>query len=312
MTEPLAWDQLPDAVRTHYPWPGAYHVAASGHRQHYLDEGKGSVLLMVHGNPTWSFYWRRLVQEFSATHRCIVPDHIGAGLSDMPDDWTYRLQDHIDNLVSLIDHLDLHDITLLVHDWGGAIGLGAALARPDRVARLVVFNTAVFMEHVPLAIRFSRLPGVGEVAVRATSAFLRGGMFRSIMKPTTMKNGVAAGYHAPYKGYRRRIGHLRFIRDIPLEDGHPTRQTIDRLDREITQLASKPLTFIWGDKDFVFTPRFLHEHWLKKFPDAEVHQIPEAGHWVVEDAHEQIVPLVRDFLARHPLAGESADEGADA
>ena len=301
MTAPLPWDQLPDAVRALYPWPGAYVETPAGHRQHYLDVGQGHTLLMVHGNPTWSFYWRRLVAELSPTHRCVVPDHIGAGLSEMPEAWTYRLQDHIDNLVALIDHLDLRDITLLVHDWGGAIGLGAALARPDRVARLVVFNTAVFMERVPLAIRFSRLPGVGELAVRATSAFLRGGMYRSIIRTETMANGVSEGYHAPYRGYARRIGHLRFIRDIPLEDGHPTRATIDRLDREITQLAGKPLVFLWGSRDFVFTPRFLHEHWLKKFPDAEVHELPDAGHWVVEDAHDAIVAHLRDFFARHPL-----------
>ncbi len=292
---------LPAEVRAHYPWPGAFHTAKSGHQQHYLDEGEGEVLLMVHGNPTWSFYYRRLVAELSADYRCVVPDHVGHGLSDKPQDWSYRLQDHIDNLVSLIDHLDLHDITLLVHDWGGAIGFGAALARPDRIRRLVVFNTAVFMEKVPLTIRTARKRVFGEAAILGLNGFLRGGLMQGVVDRKRMKNGVGAGYFAPYDSPANRIGHLKFIRDIPLEEGHPTRETIDRLDREVESLNTLPTMFLWGDRDFVFTPRFLHEHWLKKFPEAEVHQFPDAAHWVVEDAHELIVPRIRDFLANNPL-----------
>jgi len=294
------WDSLPDNVKQHYPWPGEYFTTASGHQQHYLDEGSGDPMLMVHGNPTWSFYYRRLVQHFSSTHRCVVPDHIGCGLSEMPEDWTYRLQDHIDNLVALIDHLDLKDITLLVHDWGGAIGFGAALARPDRIKRLVVFNTAVFMEKVPWSIRFARKPLVGETMVRGLNAFIRASLLWNLTDRGRLGDGVGEGYGAPYKSFDKRVGHLRFIRDIPLEDGHPTRETIERLDRDVVTLADRPTVFIWGDKDFVFTPRFLHEHWLKKFPEAEVHQFEDAAHWVVEDAHERIVPIVEDFLARHP------------
>jgi len=296
------YESLPAEVRRHYPWPGAFHTAASGHQQHYLDEGTGEVLLMVHGNPTWSFYYRRLVAELSSDYRCVVPDHVGSGLSDKPEEWTYRLQDHIDNLVSLIDHLDLNDVTLLVHDWGGAIGFGAALARSERIRRLVVFNTAVFMEKVPLSIRFARKPLIGEAMVQGLNGFLRGGLIRGIVDRKRMRDGVGAGYSAPYDSYRNRLGHLKFIRDIPLEDGHPTRATIDRLDREVDSLARLPTMFLWGDRDFVFTPRFLHEHWLKKFPEAEVHQFPDAAHWVVEDAHDEIVPLIRDFLQRNPLA----------
>src|SRR4029077_21135086 len=105
---------------------------------HYLDEGRGEPLLFVHGNPTWSFYWRTLVTGLSDRYRCIVPDHIGCGLSDKPQGWTYNLQGHIDNLVQLIDALDLRDITLVVHDWGGPIGMGAALKHADRIKRIVI------------------------------------------------------------------------------------------------------------------------------------------------------------------------------
>jgi len=296
-----SWAALPEAVRAHYPWSGSDLTLKSGHRLHYLDEGTGDPVLMVHGNPTWSFYWRNLVTALSPTQRCVVPDHIGSGLSDKPQDWTYRLQDHIDNLVALIDHLDLQKITLVVHDWGGAIGFGAALARPDRIARIVVFNTSVFLDHVPLSIRMARWPGVGEALVRGMNGFLRIGLLRAIGDRKRLANGVAAGYLAPYGSYESRIAHLQFIRDIPLESGHPTRATIAGLTEGVPRaFANTPTMFIWGDQDFVFTPRFL-EKWQLLLPGAEVHRFADAAHWVVEDAHERIVPLMHDFLGRHPI-----------
>ena len=117
---------LSPRVRELYPWNGKYIKVADGIRMHYLDEGSGETLLMLHGNPTWSFYWRNMVKEFSSEYRCIVPDHIGCGLSDKPQDWPYQLAGHIANLGKLVDHLGLSDITLVVHDWGGAIGVGLA------------------------------------------------------------------------------------------------------------------------------------------------------------------------------------------
>jgi haloalkane dehalogenase len=304
--EPVNWNDLPSDVRELYPWPGEVAQLSCGHRMHYLDVGKGEPLLMVHGNPTWSFYWRTLVAGLSDRYRCVVPDHVGAGLSDMPEDWTYRLQDHIDNLVELMDRLDLRNVTLLVHDWGGAIGFGAACARPERVARLVVFNTSVFMEDVPASIRFARWKGVGEALVRGLNGFARVALIRAIGDSGRMRGAVRKGYLAPYDSYAHRVGHLRFIRDIPLEDGHPTRVTIERLTREVPEkFASTPTLFVWGDQDFVFTPRFL-ERWRKLLPHGEAHRFADAAHWVVEDAHERILPLVTDFLARHPLPAAGA------
>lgn len=296
----LQHTDLSDSVRQHYPWPGADHTLSSGHRLHYLDEGSGETLLMVHGNPTWSFYWRTLVHGLSSDYRCVVPDHVGCGLSDKPKEFRARLIDHIDNLVELIDHLDLQDITLVVHDWGGAIGFGAALKRPERFKRLVVFNTAVFIMPVPLSIRLSRMPLIGEPAVLGINAFLRIGMFRALVDRSRYKGGVAEGYRAPYNSWENRRAMLKFIRDIPLEDGHPTRETIQWLDDNVASLSHLPTTFIWGMQDFVFTGAFL-DNWLGRFPEAEVHKLEDAGHFVVEDGHERIVPIVRDFLGRHAL-----------
>lgn len=294
------YDALPADVRALYPWPGRNHTLTSGHTMHFVDEGsgEGSPMLMVHGNPTWSFYYRELVKAFAGSHRCVVPDHIGSGLSDKPQRWSYRLQDHIDNLVELIDALELSNITVVVHDWGGPIGLGAAAARRDRIGRLVVFNTSVFMEEVPLSIRACRLPGFGDLVVKGFNAAIRGAMARSLTDRGRMSRAVARGYAAPYPRWADRVGHMGFFRDIPLEPRHPTRATIARLTAEVPEaFADTPTTFLWGDQDFVFTPRFL-ERWLELLPHAQSHRFPDAAHWVVEDAHERIVPLMQDFVDR--------------
>ncbi|MEQ1503759.1 MAG: alpha/beta fold hydrolase [Myxococcota bacterium] len=297
----MNWTELPDDVKRHYPWPGSYLTTSAGHRLHYLDEGKGEVLLMIHGNPTWSFYYRTLVAGLSDRYRCVVPDHVGAGLSDKPQDWTYRLEDHVRNVVELIDHLNLQNVTLVVHDWGGPIGFGAAVQRSDRIARLVVFNTSVFMEHVPLSIRLSRWPGFGELAIQGFNGFVRGAMFRGLGDPSRMKDGVGRGYRAPYRSWSERLGHLKFIRDIPLEDGHPTRAVVEALTTEVpAKFADRPALILWGEQDFVFTGTFL-EKWKTMLPKAEVVTYPDAAHWVVEDAHERIVPRMKAFMEAHPI-----------
>lgn len=292
----MDWVELPADVKRHYPWPGAHLTLSTGHRLHYLDEGKGEPLLMVHGNPTWSFYWRTLVQGLSDRFRCVAPDHLGAGLSDMPEDYPYHLDDHVRNLVELLDHLDLRGVTLMVHDWGGPIGFGAAVERPDRIARLVVFNTAVFHGPVPLSIRACRLPLVGDVLVRGLNGFARAAMIRATAHRARFRDGVAAGYLAPYGAWASRVGHLGFVRDIPIEANHPTRAWIDRLTKEVpARFGDRPAQIYWGPRDFVFTDAFL-DRWRELLPRAEVTRYADAGHWVVEDAHERILPKLRPFL----------------
>jgi pimeloyl-ACP methyl ester carboxylesterase len=124
-------DSMPPDWRKLYPF-ASRELVLDGHRYHYLDEGAGPVLLLVHGNPTWSFYWRELIQAFRGRFRVVVPDHIGCGLSDKPRHYPYRLGQHVRNLGRLIAELDLDQMTLLAHDWGGAIGLGAAVDAPQR------------------------------------------------------------------------------------------------------------------------------------------------------------------------------------
>ncbi|MBW1877048.1 MAG: alpha/beta fold hydrolase [Deltaproteobacteria bacterium] len=271
---------------------------------HYLDVGEGPPVLMVHGNPTWSFYWRNLVKGLSADHRCIVPDHVGCGLSDKPPGF-HRLEDRIAHLSHLVETLDLRDVTLVVHDWGGPIGLGMAVRHPERIRRLVLLNTAVFEGSLPLSIRMCRWPGVGPALILGLNGFLRVALLRAVADRTRIGGPVARGYLTPHRSWADREAILHFVQDIPLEQEHPTRQLFLDIDAGLTALEDCPVLLIWGEKDFCFTPEF-RRGWEERLPRAEVHALADVGHWVMEDAHERVVPLVRDFLARHPLPLETA------
>jgi len=282
--------------RTLYPF-ASHHLQLDSLRYHYVDEGADQPMLMVHGNPTWSFYWRNLVLAFRDRYRVVVPDHIGCGLSDKPQDYPYRLSQHIENLVRLIEHLNLSDISLLVHDWGGAIGLGAALQVPDRVARIVLFNTGAYPPpYFPFRIRICRTPILGQWAVRKLNLFARAALRMAVNKRERMTPAVRAGLLAPYDSWENRVAIYRFVADIPASQRHPTWQALSDIESGLPTLADRPIMAIWGMRDWCFTPACL-DRFLDVFPDAEVHRLQDAGHYVIEDAHEEIVPLVERFLS---------------
>lgn len=281
--------------RSQYPFC-SHHLELDDLQYHYLDEGNGSPMLMVHGNPTWSFYWRNLVQAFREEYRVVVPDHIGCGLSDKPQQYSYTLQQHIANLVRLIDSLELTDITLLGHDWGGAISLGAALQRPDRIARIVLFNTAAFRPHfVPFRIRVCRTPLLGTLALRGLNLFARAAITMAVENRDVMTPAVRGGLLAPYDSWANRVGVNSFVQDIPFSKRHPTWQTLAEIEDGLPTLANRPIKLIWGMKDWCFDTSCL-ERFEKVFPNAEVTRLDNAGHYVIEDAHQQIIPDVRSFL----------------
>lgn len=254
------------------------------------------MLLMLHGNPTWSFYYRTLIPSLSQTHRVIVPDHMGCGLSDKPQAYPYRVEQHINNVAALVDHLGLHDITLMLHDWGGVIGMGFAINYPALIKQFVLFNTAAFyLRKIPFLILICRPTLLGGFIVRGLNAFTRVATYMAMSNGERMKNGVRAAYLAPYNSWANRIAIHRFVQDIPWEDDHPSLPLIQRIDDEIGQFQDRPMLILWGADDFVFDDKFLAE-WRRRFPQAAVHVLENAGHYVVEDAHERIVPLVEGFL----------------
>jgi haloalkane dehalogenase len=293
-----------------YPFQSR-QIAIGGHGYHYLDEGKGSPLLMVHGNPTWSFYWRELVKAFRDRYRVVVPDHIGCGLSDKPDvnAYSYRLERRISDLTELVERLDLRDVTLLAHDWGGAIGMGTAVALPERFSRFVLFNTAAFRsKRCPWRIRICRVPVLGRLGVQGLNLFARAALRMATGHPERMTAAVRAGLLAPYDTWRHRLAVQQFVLDIPLHAGHPSYSTLAAVEEGLSKFRRHPVCLIWGMRDWCFSPHFL-ARFLDFFPEAEAHRLADAGHYVIEDAHERIVPIVEQFFEKHPLTqGSGASE----
>lgn len=283
--------------RSAYPWSGL-RVRVPGGSLHVLDEGprNAPVLLALHGNPTWSFYWRRLVTHYAATHRVVVPDHLGCGLSDKPQDAPYRLADHVDNVLRVVDELGLRDVTLVVHDWGGAIGMGAATKRPGLARRFVVTNTGAWRSlRIPPSIATVKIPGFGALAVRGFNGFAAVAAIRATAKG--LDPVARAGLLAPYGSWHDRIATLRFVQDIPLGPWHPSYAELGRIDDGLAALADRPMLICWGDADFCFTPAFRAE-WQRRFPSAEVHAWADVGHYVMEDAPERVLAAMDAFLAR--------------
>ena len=281
-----------------------------GLRLHYIDEGAGEPVVMLHGNPTWSFYYRHLIEDLRDSYRVIVPDHIGCGLSDKPDDsrYDYRLASRVDDLERLLDHLGLdRELTLVMHDWGGIIGMTFAARHPDRIARLVVCNTIGFPqaggEIVPLGLvalprhpsRQSGWPG----GSTCSSGAPPGSAARTVVCLAIVRDA----YAAPYDSWAHRIAIHRFVQDIPLRPGDPSYELISWVQDRLPLLEPVPMMIAWGMKDFVFDAPILDE-WVRRFPAAEVHRFPRAGHLVFEDEREAVTGLVRTFLSAHPLVRE--------
>lgn len=284
-----------------WPYEPRWFEPEPGVRLHYVDEGPrdGEVVLMVHGEPTWSYLYRRFIAALAdAGYRAIAYDQLGFGRSDKP--WRqseYELARHIAHCDALVRELDLRELTLVVHDWGGAVGLGWAVDNADRVKRLVLFNT--FAGHVPdgapmhPVYRAVRAPLLGQVLMRGFNLFTERGLFRL----SNLDDDAKAAYRAPHPGWWTRGGVAKAPRMVPWDDGNPTKPVAERTWSGLGRLAGKPKLFCWGMKDPILGPgalRLLHE----RLGPAEVRPLERARHFVQEDAPEEIIPVLLDFLAR--------------
>ncbi len=299
--------------RALYPFQ-SYQTDVEGWKYHYLDEppsssgaGQSETVLCVHGNPTWSFHWRTLIAACRDRCRVVAPDHLGCGLSDKPP-LDFRLADRIRHLTTLVESLDLHNITLVAHDWGGAIGLGAALKAPERYARFVLLNTGAFRPwFIPWRIRVCRTPVVGRLALQGANLFSLAALRMTTTRPAGLSSAVQAGYLAPYDCWSARRAVYQFVRDIPLSASHPTWQTLETIESQLPTLCEKPVQLIWGMQDWCFTPACL-DKFVEIFPTAEVVRHDQAGHWVLEDLPEQVCAEIRDFIGRHSRPDDLAIE----
>ena len=275
----------------------------AGQRYHYLDEGSGPPVVMLHGNPTWCFMYRRLVRHLRSSYRTLVPDHIGCGLSDKPTsrDYPFTLERRVADLEEWIEKIDLATpFHLVVHDWGGVIGSTYAVRHPTDIRSLTILNTTAFRvpSGRPLhwSIRWCRTS-------RLAGALIRGGNLFALLASHVgsragMSRSLRHAFRLPYNNWANRIAVHRFVQDIPLEAEHPSFQALLETEQQLHVLSKIPMCICWGEKDFVFDLGFLEE-WRKRFPTAEVHSFPEAGHYVLEDASAEIQNIVEAFLLRN-------------
>ena len=285
-----------------WPYPGR-SIDVGGQTMAYVDEGTGPPVLLVHGNPTWSFYYRSLLAALPPLGlRAIAPDHIGMGRSDKPsaDAYPHTLSRRVQDLGEFIDGLGLTGpISLVVHDWGGAIALAWAVDNADRVDNLVLLNTGAFPlppdKALPWTLRAARLPVLGDVAVRRLNAFSLGALVLGSGR-CWLPAEARAGLLAPYDSPAHRVAVSQFVRDIPLVPTDPAYAVLARTEQRLHLLQDLPTLICWGMRDPVFDEVVL-DHLVSLLPKADVHRFADAGHYVLEDAADRIVPLVTRLLA---------------
>lgn len=273
-----------------FPFEARYVSVGEGVRLHYVDEGppESPPFLFVHGNPTWSYMWRRPIAELSSERRCLAFDHMGFGRSDKPPHLSaYPLERHIANALELIDQLDLRDVTLVAHDWGGPIGLGAMLERSERLRAVVLINTWAWElpSFLPPFLREFRTEGLGEILALGGNLFVEsipGGMAHRAIDGAVME-----AYRAPFPDYWSRVGVLAFQREIPLTERDRSARLMGSIHERLDRI-DVPVTLIWGMRDRVFQPMFL-DQWLEIFPSATAIRLEDAAHFVLEDRPDAVI-----------------------
>ncbi len=266
---------------------------------HYLDErgsDKQAPTLFLHGNPTWSFFYRKLILSFREHGRCIAPDHIGCGLSDKPayPAFAYDLKSHSENIISLLDHLQVDRVRLVLHDWGGAIGMTAFKDMPERVEKIVLLNTAAFpSRNVPKRILLCRLPLLGSMLVRGLNGFAGPATWMAVRNP--LEREIKNGFLHPYGNWQDRVGVWRFVRDIPYEANHPSLSLLSDTEKSLEGFSQTPSLSCWGMRDFCFHSGFL-DKWETIWPNLVSHRLKDAGHYLLEDNFEGCRSKIEPFL----------------
>ena len=294
--------------RSLYPFtPNTF--TRNGLKQSYLDEGDGDPVVMLHGNPTWSFYYSNLILALRRKYRCVAPDHIGCGLSDKPpvERYDYAVTTRVDDLEALLEHLGIREnITLVLHDWGGMIGMAYAHRHPERIKRIVASNTGAFRlppgKRLPFTLWLGRNTKLGAWLILQQNAFCRLAARWCVMK-TRLPPAVRDMYLKPYDSPANRVAVLKFVQTIPLKPGDAGYDVVKAVEEGLHRFRGVPTLLLWGLRDFVFDRHFLAE-WKRHFPHAETHTWPQHGHYLLEDATDGVIGKVREFLAANPLSEE--------
>ncbi|MCB9092209.1 MAG: alpha/beta fold hydrolase [Halobacteriovoraceae bacterium] len=283
-------------LKSDYPFESNWYALNNGSLMHYVDEGDpdaAEVMLMVHGNPTWSYYFRNLIKNFKNQYRVIAIDHLGCGLSSKNDLKKLTLQDRIEHLSEFIEGMGLKKIHLVAHDWGGAIGMGSVLQNREKFESLIFLNTAVFNStDIPASIAWCRRPWLGSFINRFLGGFSWAATFMASSKKLSKKTKNA--YLFPYNSFKNRKAIDDFVKDIPLGPSDQSYQTLKNIEDQLLDVEL-PVLLIWGAKDFCFHLGFFKK-FLDFFPHAQGVIFEEAGHYVLEDDLEQATDEIRKFL----------------
>ncbi|MFW5925304.1 MAG: alpha/beta fold hydrolase [Myxococcota bacterium] len=290
-----------------YPFQSRF-VTVDGQRMHYVDEGSGETILLLHGNPTWSYLYRHIIGDLAKDYRCVAPDHLGFGFSDKPRRGDYSMRAHIMRLDAFVSKLGLRDVTLVAQDWGGVIGLGWAARHKDLIKRLVPMNTTGFVPRdrrgmagvrpLPwglLGLWSLKLPVLGEVFVQGLNGFARVLLPAGIHHRERLTPHAMEGYLDPYATWSSRRAHLASVRQVPLLRSHPTWRLLQETGAELDGWTV-PTQLIWGMKDPVFVPWFLEEFERRLPNHAPSVRIEDASHFLQDDRPDRISETIRQFM----------------
>jgi haloalkane dehalogenase len=274
-------------------------LETDGVHLHYVDEGSrnGEPVVMLHGVPTWSYLYRRFIPPLvEHGFRAIAYDQLGFGRSDKPAATdAYTLERWIRHLDALVDELELEKITLVMHDWGGPVGLGWAVDHVERVKRLVLFNTgtgAVDEGPAPLGYALLRAPLLGDVLTRGANAFRF-----ALLYAADLDDDAKAAYAKPHPSWKTRAGLAKAPRMLPFDSGNPSREIVRHTVDELGRLYAKPKLVVWGMKDPVLRPHIL-KNLRQRLGQAEVRELRDVSHFVQEDAPDDAIRYVLEFLER--------------
>ncbi len=274
-----------------YPFKSHYHPVKAGN-MHYIDEGTGDIILFVHGTPTWSFLYRDFIKELSKTHRCIAIDHIGFGLSDKPNNFKGRPEDHAKNLSLFIKDLNLSGITLVVHDFGGPIGLAAAIENKDRIQKIVLFNTWLWeTAQNESAIKVDKVinSSLGKFMYLKMNVSPKMLLKKGFSDKQNLSKNVHQHYVKPFPNKNSRYGLLNMGKSLVGSSEWYGQQW-----KLLDSLSDKPWLILWGSQDEFISTEYL-EIWKRRLPQAQVATY-DCGHFVQEEKTLETIKAIKEFV----------------
>jgi haloalkane dehalogenase len=271
----------------------AHYQEINGFQMHYVDEGKGEPIVMFHGMPTWGYLYRKFIKILSKSNRVIVPDQMGFGKSDVPQDKPYLLKQHLDNTSKLLLGLDLREMTIVVQDWGGPIGIGFGVHNADRIKQLVIMNTSIGIMKEGAKPWYQ--PLVEKGIYESTISNIEGLITSGIYNKSNINKNMLKAYSAPFPDKKSLIGAFAWPKDIPVGDSHPSANTMRYVRQNLDVLKDKKKILIWGMKDPIFSKKMI-SWWEKIYPGIEIFKIENASHFLQEDAPEEIISIIQDFI----------------